>query len=442
MLQALSRIVFVLIIGMTALAALPAEGKGGPAPPPRKNKIRVLIVTGGHNFERDAFFALFKGHPDITYREVVQPDAQAWFSPEKASEYDVLVWYDMYQDIFERARKDLAALLNKGKPLVALHHCLAGYQNWPEARKIIGGKYYIKPQDGNRKSTYRHDVKFKVTIADPRHPITRFMKNFEIHDEVYNHFEVLSGVKPLLTTDHPESGKVIGWTHTYGKSPVVYIELGHGPEAYGNPHYRRLVVQAIRWAAGQLPDPSEAGFVSLFNGKNLAGWHVMGEPGGFEVANGVIRSESGDHGFWLRSDRTYSDFILRIEWRICKKGNSGVFVRSRKTSAPWNPGSEIQISHEHRDDLHCTGALYGRVSVEPRPDESPEVWHEFEIHCRGPRIKVFADQIPVVDVDQRDVPAMKDFPLSGYIGMQDSHTAAGWVEYRNVRIKELKPTRN
>jgi type 1 glutamine amidotransferase len=54
-----------------------------------------------------------------------------------------------------------------------------------------------------------------------------------------------------LTTDHPTSGKVIAWAHRYKNSPVVYIQLGHGPEAYNNPNYRTLVARSIHWVAGR-----------------------------------------------------------------------------------------------------------------------------------------------------------------------------------------------
>ncbi len=45
--------------------------------------------------------------------------------------------------------------------------------------------------------------------------------------------------------------------------------------------------------------------------------------------------------------------------------------------------------------------------------------------------------MPVLDVDQRDVPSIKDFPRSGYIGVQESHNPIGWIEFRNIRIKKF-----
>jgi len=426
----------ISVIG-TMMPAWAAEDEGtAPPPPPRADKIKVLIITGGHEFERDPFFAMFKDIPDMTYREVVQPEGLQWFAPAKANEYDVMLWYDLWKTIEPENQKILKALLEKGKPLVSLHHSVANYRNWEETIKIIGAKYYVEPAEGQPKSLFKHGVKMKVKVADSKHPITRFLKDYEIVDETYKQMAFLPDLKPLLTTDNPDSDKAVAWAHKYGQGPVVYIQGGHDHLAYENPSFRRLLLQSIRWAAGRLPDPSEDGFVPLFNGKNLDGWTVMGDPAGFTVKDGMLHSESGKGGLWLRTNETYSDFTLRAEWRISKEGNSGIFIRCEKEGYPWVTGNEIQISNEPRNNQHCTGALYGRVAVDPRPDESPDVWHEFEIQCQGTRIKIFADNIPVIDVDQKAVPAMSNMPLSGYIGLQDSHNPTGWVDYRNVRIKK------
>ncbi|UCD28218.1 MAG: DUF1080 domain-containing protein [Planctomycetota bacterium] len=429
----------VCILAVTfAVPVAIAARKKGPAPPPRTDKIRVLIVTGGHGFDRDEFAKIFDGHPDIDWKEVQHPNAAEWFAPPKADQYDVMVWYDMLTKTTEKLRNNLPTLMKKGKPLVALHHCLANFQDWDEVINILGGRYNIKAKDGSSKSSAHHNLKVSVKIADPKHPITKFIKDFDTIDETYLDYEILPGVKPLLTTDNPKSNKVIGWTHKYGNSPVVYIQLGHGPQTYQNPSYRRVVVQAIRWAAGKLPDPSEEGFVTIFNGKNLDGWKPVGNVKGFEVTEaGAIRSVFGRGYGWLRYDKKqFSDFILRLEWKVSKRGNSGVFIRAAESNIPWVEGSEIQISNRPRDIAHCTGSVYGVAAVDPRPDESAEVWHEFEIQCNGPKVKVFADNIPIVDVDGWSLPALGIKPLKGYIGLQDAHEP-GWIEFRNVRIKEL-----
>lgn len=218
-------------------------------------KIRVLIITGGHDFEREPFFNLFKSLETISFQEAQHPEAYDFFRPEKANQYDVIVLYDMGQDISEEAKKNFINLLKKGKGLVALHHSLASYQNWEEYSKILGGKFYLQGHrvKGVEKppSSFKHGVRFTVHIADPNHPVTRGLKDFEILDETYGNFEVNPKVKVLLTTDEPSSGRIIGWANTYGKARIVYLQLGHDHTAYENPHYRRLILQAIRWVAGR-----------------------------------------------------------------------------------------------------------------------------------------------------------------------------------------------
>lgn len=190
------------------------------------------------------------------------------------------------------------------------------------------------------------------------------------------------------------------------------------------------------------PEEQQEGYELLFDGQNLDYWIIMGNPEGWKVQDGVIRSEGGKGGNWLRLRWLYSDFILRLQWKVSPGGNSGVFIRCFEAGDPWVTGHEIQISNEQppRDDLHCTGSLYGTVAAHPRPDESPNVWHEFEIRAIGKRITVLCDGSPCVDADMEAVEAIRDKPLRGFIGLQDSHTGEGGViEYRNLRIKDLSP---
>lgn len=181
-------------------------------------------------------------------------------------------------------------------------------------------------------------------------------------------------------------------------------------------------------------------FHSLFDGKIQEDWVLMGDPAGWSVADGILRSEGGKGGNWLRSKREYSDFILRLEFRVSPSGNSGVFIRCTEQGNPWETGHECQISNEQppRDDSHCTGALYGSLPVLTRPDETPEVWRKYEILCKGSHIMVFVDNTKTVDVDQKDVASIQNKPLKGFMGLQDSHTDEGkWIEYRNIEIREL-----
>jgi len=180
------------------------------------------------------------------------------------------------------------------------------------------------------------------------------------------------------------------------------------------------------------------GFVSLFNGKDFSGWVIMGKKEGWQIKDGVIHSDAATGGNWLRSEKQYENFILKVDWRISKGGNSGVFIRSAEKGAPWTTGYEVQISNAPRDDSHCTGSLYGYAAVNPRPDESADKWHTFEIHCKGKQITVLADSEKCIDYDQSKSEKTKNKPLKAYVGLQDAHASKGnYIQFRNVRIKVL-----
>jgi type 1 glutamine amidotransferase len=218
-----------------------------------RNPLRVLIVTGGHDFERTPFFAMFQAMPGIQWTEAVQPGANALWTLDEARKYDVIVLYDFVQEISEGQKQNMVRLLKeKEKGLVGLHHCIGDYQDWPEFRRILGGRYYLSKrfEEGieYQPGAFLHDQTFTVHIASRTHPITEGLDDFEIDDEAYKGYYVNPGVTELLRVDHPKSDPVIGWAHQYGKSRIVYLQLGHGPAAYANSSYRRIVENAIYWA--------------------------------------------------------------------------------------------------------------------------------------------------------------------------------------------------
>src|SRR6516162_8391205 len=72
---------------------------------------------------------------------------------------------------------------------------------------------------------------------------------------------------------------------------------------------------------------SAADFVPLFNGKSLDGWTERqvrkGQEGRWSVEDGILKAKPGSG--WLGTEKTYGDYVLRVEWKIVENGNSGVF---------------------------------------------------------------------------------------------------------------------
>ncbi len=177
-------------------------------------------------------------------------------------------------------------------------------------------------------------------------------------------------------------------------------------------------------------DDKEPGFASLFNGKDLDGWHIMGG-GHFSVKDGVILLNKG--GGWLRSDKQYKDFDLRLEFRFVEKNaNSGIFLRANDDSGP---SRAYQVQTMDGDSI---GDIYTRVLAKPMVNRDLEKlkkafqptgqWQEYAITAKGGRIEVKLNGELITIAE-----GLADEP--GYIGPQGE---GGVLEFRKIRIKELK----
>jgi serine/threonine protein kinase len=92
------------------------------------------------------------------------------------------------------------------------------------------------------------------------------------------------------------------------------------------------------------PESSEKGFVSLFDGKTLDGWHTNGA-GRWSVENGSIVGRLSKQKNWtfghLISDAEYDDFDLRMKFRL--QGNSGVYVRGQEVGTDGMLGLQVDL---------------------------------------------------------------------------------------------------
>lgn len=250
------RIAGLMLLGFAlplAARSIAAEKEDSPA----GKKLNVAVLSGGHQFVAGDFVKLFQGYPDISYKHFPQKVGGEIFEDIADWPYDVIVLYNFNQQITPKQQKNFLKLLDKGVGLVVLHHAIGAYNNWPLFARIAGVQYHPKPWQQNgvqmARGGWKEGVRFKVQVADPNHTITRGLKDYDLFDETYCRFSVDPGVHALLTTDEPTSEKTIGWVKTYGKARVFFMQSGHGPTAYENPNYRKLVVRAIRWTASKRP---------------------------------------------------------------------------------------------------------------------------------------------------------------------------------------------
>jgi type 1 glutamine amidotransferase len=216
---------------------------------PRAVAVRGLVITGGHDHET-SFYSLFHGYEDLPSMPV--SSSSAAFSSDLRGKYDVLIMYDFSRDLDEAGKKNLRDFVESGKGIVVLHHALLDYQQWSWwYQDVVGGSYRLK-SEGNVPSSTVKDKQQLLVTPELGHPITAGLAPFQIVDETYKRMWISPRVRPLLTTDNPNSDRVVAWVGPCTSSRVVAIQLGHGPSAHEHPSYRELVHRAILWAAGQI----------------------------------------------------------------------------------------------------------------------------------------------------------------------------------------------
>ena len=200
-----------------------------------------------------------------------------------------------------------------------------------------------------------------------------------------------------------------------------------------------LAVLAAGWAPA-------ADFEELFDGESLAGWTAIGgEPGSWKVEGGSLTTRTGKH--WLSTNRAYSDFDLRLDFRLERGGNSGVLLRAPHKGDPSYEGFEIQLlddearRYQNLKPDQFTGSVYGVIAARRGFVRPVGSWNRLGIRLVGVAIRVDLNGTRVLEarLDGQSASVIKRHPglvrSRGFIGLQahDSH-----VWFRNVAIKSLE----
>lgn len=185
------------------------------------------------------------------------------------------------------------------------------------------------------------------------------------------------------------------------------------------------------WAAVRAPllkrqkDPVWGTPIRLFNGKDLQGWHALGENQWVADA-GVLRSpKSGSN---LVTDQSFTDFKLHIEFRYPKGSNSGVYLRGRY---------EVQIEDNQgaEPSTHLFSAVYGFLSPTEMMAKAAGEWQSYDITLIGRMITLVVNGKTVIC--NQEIPGITGGAIDskegepGPLQIQGDH---GPVEFRNIMI--------
>jgi hypothetical protein len=227
--------------------------------------------------------------------------------------------------------------------------------------------------------------------------------------------------------------------------------------------------------------PPPPGFTTLFNGKDLTGWKVpKGDEVHWKVVDGVIDHDgltegTGERSLW--TDRSYRDFVLRLDWRLktepgfrwrvplllpdgsSKKDadgkeikeeiedvDSGIYLRGNDKSQVniwmWPAGSGEVWGY--RTDPKMPPEVRAATTPKKKADRPRGEWNTFEITMKGDRLSVKLNGEEVISNAQ-----LPGVPETGPIALQHhnvrfSTKTQKWtgppslVQFRNIYIRELE----
>jgi hypothetical protein len=187
----------------------------------------------------------------------------------------------------------------------------------------------------------------------------------------------------------------------------------------------------------------DSGFVSLFNGKDLAGWKANENPATFAVENGVLTVNGNRaHLFYDGevANHDFKNFHLRLEIRTHPGANSGVYFHTAFQESGWpSKGYEVQVNNTHSDPKKTAG-LYAVKDNFTAP-AADDTWFQMEIIVDGKHVVTKVDGKVVTDFTEPEghhpPDKMEGRVISRGTFAIQGHDPKSKVEYRRIEVKPL-----
>ncbi len=180
---------------------------------------------------------------------------------------------------------------------------------------------------------------------------------------------------------------------------------------------------------------------ALFDGKSLDGWSAFAKEGAtmeqiWSVKDGVIHCVGKPAGY-LRTVQTYADYVLMVEWRFIKPGNTGVIVHGGGEPKVWPSCVECQGAHGRQGDFYLWSGVHadqpltkgktGIPAATPGVEKPIGEWNTYQVRCAGDKVVILVNGTEVNSITGRS-------NQSGWIGLQSEGAE---FEVRKVTLEPL-----
>jgi type 1 glutamine amidotransferase len=492
-----------------------------PRVAPQKPRRVLIWITPAHLMDKDphkgycipygtaAFEAI--GRKTGAFDPVVSGDL-ALYLPENLRQFDAIVmnnssgpWItptdaDLARDAFkkhgadkdsvERAlRQSLVDYLTNGGGVVSVHYAIAANAHWPEFKELMGAKFTGHPWN----------EEIGVTVEEPAHPLVAAFggQDFRLADEIYEYGEPYerSKLRVLLSLDPAKSNLgvkwinrkdddfALAWVKTHGQGRIFNTSFGHRTELFWDRRLLQFYADAIQFATGDLaapaapregrpvrqipgaePAPGLPGFVSLFNGRDLAGWE--GDPRVWSVRDGAISGQTTaqlrltENSFLVWKDEV-EDFELRLKFKLAG-GNSGIYYHARKRPAGQTQGEPlVGTQADLSADGRWTGVIMEYTLREVLAERGQKAlietngtrrvvgslgdaakllqavrtddWNDYAVFAKGGQVRLAINGVPMCELEDHDPKRL----VRGWLALQVHTGPPMRVQFKDVYLRRL-----
>ncbi|KAF0177224.1 MAG: hypothetical protein FD161_2588 [Limisphaerales bacterium] len=191
---------------------------------------------------------------------------------------------------------------------------------------------------------------------------------------------------------------------------------------------RRLLTLAVACGTVTFARAQDAGFESLFNGRDFTGWRFSLQktgdpwPDNWKIKDGVIYL-TGAMRPNLVTTREFGDFEVRFEWRaLTPKFNGGFYIRCRPDAG----NNQIRVDKSN-EGAFLAGSIRGAKAA-PTLQKAVGEWNEWRVLVKGAAVTLWCNGKLAWE-------ATGLAPARGHIGLQAEGTP---MEFRNLQVRELR----
>jgi uncharacterized protein len=246
---------FISLLGAATLA---------PSSVARANRIldRILYFTHSAGYRHDvlplsASILHDLGESSGSFQITATEDISA-LTAENLPRFAAIMFYTTGElPVTDAQKTALLDFVRAGGGFLGVHSATDTFYSWPDYLKLIGGYFNGHP--------WHQTV--RIAIVDPADPLVGFLgPSWQITDEIYQISDFdYEGSHVLLRLDETSVdlsqsgvrrrfyGWPLAWTRAYGQGRVFYMALGHDEAVWRDPHYQRILLNAILWSIRKAP---------------------------------------------------------------------------------------------------------------------------------------------------------------------------------------------